>query len=196
MTILHDTMLTIVLRRARTLVLAWVLVGPTHDSSALNAPERPAATLSPRAATHRDSSPRYRGPRTYLAMIGPAALRFADAPSTLPPEPPLPKPFVPLGPPPEANLPAVTPHTPTTDTATPLPPEALRPEATPQNSAKPISILPDDLYREIRPEDVLPFFQFPGASSLENTGILSMPTTTSQPRGATAPPSSATYRLQ
>jgi len=54
------------------------------------------------------------------------------------------------------------------------------------------AILPDDLRRDVRPEDILPFFQFPRGGATIGVGV-SVPT---QPPAPTMPTSSATYRLQ
>jgi hypothetical protein len=130
-------------------------------------------------------------------MVGPAALRFADVLPPLPPEPVPPALPIPKTPPPEtlaAVVPATTitpqPDKPGSPTPTPTPTETELPAP---GSPKPISILPDDTKNEIRAEDVLPFFQFPSAS---DGSSLSVPSTSSQSRAPSAPPSSATYRLQ
>lgn len=61
-------------------------------------------------------------------------------------------------------------------------PEPVTSESSnPSKKLPPVAILHDDMLREVRPEDVLPYFQFPGS-------VLSSP----QP--APIPASSATYR--
>lgn len=61
-------------------------------------------------------------------------------------------------------------------------------------------ILPDDLRKEIRPEDVVPFFQLPGYESPldvqqpQATPTPPAPATPSRPPSPTQIPSSATYR--
>ena len=193
----HDSLLTVTLRVVCSFVLAWALIALTPGASALNAPQR-SSSLAP-----VNSSPEYKASlrtvqRNYLAMVGPAPLRFAAGDGPLPPEPALPAP-------PPLKLPANTPEsgpksadTPSTpvNVATPSSIESttLKPEnSTPEpNAAKPVSILPDDTKTEIRAEDVLPFFRFPGGADNGPT----VPFTTTQPRGSTAPPSSATYRQQ
>jgi len=67
------------------------------------------------------------------------------------------------------------------------------PESEPGRPARPteeiLPILPDDLQREVRPEDVMPFFVMPQAGMKIGVGIQTAPPPTSQPM----PPSSATY---
>jgi hypothetical protein len=60
---------------------------------------------------------------------------------------------------------------------------APEPEVTP--------ILPDDTRREVRPEDVIPFFQFPRSGAGITTPVPPQPA-----RPPTLPPSSATYNQQ
>jgi hypothetical protein len=57
--------------------------------------------------------------------------------------------------------------------------------------SEPSSILPDDMRREVRPEDLLPFFQYP-----RNGGAVIGVPVPAQPALPTLPPSSATYRQQ
>ena len=180
------------------IVLTWALIAITPGAAALSTPQR-AAAVAP-----VNSSPEYKptqrtNQRNYLAMIGPAPLRFDFKEQTLPPEPVLPEhpPLkLPVNTPESAQKSADTSNTSTVgqtpsseSTAPKLPIDSTPPSDLP----KPVSILPDDTKTEIRPEDVLPFFRFPGAS---DSGGPSVPFTTTQPRGSTAPPSSATYRQQ
>jgi len=197
----HATFFNDVLRLVCSSVLILVLTTLPLNVSALNSPQRPAV-LSPAKSTaaFNPGSGHYRGPHTYLAMVGPAPLRFAEGQPLLPPEPVLPAS-------PKSKEPAIaatttsTPSTQTLAATTDLvaKPTATTPEETeltgipPPSTLKPVSILPDDTKREIRAEDVLPFFQFPGAP---DSGAIAVPFSTSQPRGATAPPSSATYKQQ
>jgi hypothetical protein len=197
----HATFLTVVLRMVCSSVLILVLTTLPLDVSALNSPQRPAVlSLAKSTAEFNPGPGHYRGPRTYLAMLGPAPLRFAEGQLQLPPEPVPPAP-------PKPKEPAIA-ATPTQTQSTPTPvvtteliakPIANTPEDTelngiqPHSTLKPVSILPDDTKREIHAEDVLPFFQFPGAP--DSVGI-AVPFSTSQPRGTTAPPSSATYNQQ
>ncbi len=194
MTIFHLTKLLVALRQARTLAIACALTMPITLSSALNAPQRSGEIIA-RQSTGMEHARHTRDANNYLAMIGPAALRFADAPPPLPPEPVLPKPPKPQPPPPEVDLAAAAQIAVTEPVVKPIPvaPESAV-SATPlPNQPKPIAILPDDTKQEIRAEDVLPFFQYPGAA---DSSSLAVPFTTSQPRGSTVPPSSATYRQQ
>jgi hypothetical protein len=57
--------------------------------------------------------------------------------------------------------------------------------------SEPSPILPDDMRREVRPEDLLPFFQYP-----RNGGAVIGVPVPAQPALPTLPPSSATYRQQ
>lgn len=194
MTLLHDTMPTVVQRMARCLLLAWVLLVLTPGINALNTPQRSAA-LSPVKSTaeFNTNSSRQRNNRTYLALVGPAALRFAEAPPELPPEPPTPVPVPPKQPSVAENGPDVIPAIPSDTAVKPATdnPEKTGPLTPDPKAPKPVSILPDDTKREIRAEDVLPFFQFPGASDSGSTAI---PFSTIEP--VRAKPSSATYRQQ
>lgn len=51
-------------------------------------------------------------------------------------------------------------------------------------------ILPDDMHHDVRPEDVIPYFQFPRGGVILNAPV------PSQPAQPTLPPSSATYTQQ
>ncbi len=194
MNIFHDTKLTVVQRIARCLRLALVLLVPTPGIFALNPPQRSAAVAPVKNTSESNSgSSQSRSSRPYLAMVGPAALRFSDAPPVLPPEPPtpiLPKPKQPVAETGPDVIPAIPADTavkqPNTDNGDSTGPQKLDP-----NAPKPISILPDDTKREIRAEDVLPFFQFPGALDNSSTAI---PFSTLEP--VRAKPSTATYRQQ
>jgi len=191
MTFSNDTKLHEVPRLARHLVLAWVLAAPSVGVAALNAPQRPATSLpttSSTLTTEHSSAPKpYRGPRTYLALVGPSALRFADAEPVLPGEPTLPPPPKPK--PTVATDHAITPTDTNTTLQTAINGTDNTDNAVPTgNSPRPVSILPDDTKHEIRAEDVLPFFQFPGASDSSSAAIpMSLP-------AAAPPPSSATYQ--
>lgn len=189
----NDTKLTDVPRIAHHLALATLLAAPIPGFAALQIPKRPAATEPSPSESHQQQTPtRFRGARTYLAMVGPSALTFAETAAPLPPEPVMPAPPKPKPEPTKtpangnhsANLP---PDPSTLKPAT----ETTEPTAKPDdNGPKPINILPDDTRREIRPEDVLPYFQFPGAA--DNNA----PTVIINPAPAAAPPSTATYRQQ
>jgi hypothetical protein len=65
-------------------------------------------------------------------------------------------------------------------------PTANRPEES-ESSA----ILPDDMHRDVRPEDLLPYFQYPRGGG----AVIGVPVP-AQPALPTLPPSSATYRQQ
>jgi len=59
-----------------------------------------------------------------------------------------------------------------------------------QEESEPSSILPDDMRRDVRPEDLLPYFQYP-----RNGAVIGVPVP-AQPALPILPPSSATYRQQ
>ena len=128
----------------------------------------------------------------YLAALGAVPLRFARplvAASTEPPAPPVPKiPEV-------APAPAKTPDIPVAPVPEPEPvaPKIETPPAPVEPATKPIAILPDDLRREIRPEDVLPYFHYPRADAANREVHVVVPFTPAQPNAAPQPSSSATY---
>lgn len=198
MTFSNHALLTDVKHLGFHLALAWVLAMPLTGNAALDStPERPATPTAARTTpTLTERKVRAEAPRenrTYLAMVGPTALRFADAAPSLPVEPTLPTPQKPKV--------AATPETQVPTTKSPLESEsnkipASRTDAPPESAndnIKPVSILPDDTHQEIKAEDVLPFFQFPTGS---DGGSVIMPLTVQQPAQRTVPPSTATYRQQ
>lgn len=147
------------------------------------------------AATAEDSIPLgTTGPsRPYLQYLGPPPLRFEDAP---PPPDLSVRPVAGASP-----IPGLASDEPATKSASTSPsPGAAAPtpvavksdpvEAHPSDSAptagiQPSPILPDETKQRVRPEDFLPFFQFPGGHSApeaETPGAI--------------PPSSATYKQQ
>jgi hypothetical protein len=128
----------------------------------------------------------------YLAAVGPSPFRFSpplpeaeERPApvskpTIAPEP-VPEPVVA-----EPVKPEVKPE-----------PEPPKPEPLPPSTGKPVNILPDDTPRDIRAEDVLPFFQIPADSAgAPNTNVVVPFTPAAPPIGTTLPPSSATYQLK
>jgi hypothetical protein len=132
--------------------------------------------------------------RPYLQYVGPPALRFEDP-----------------TPPPELSVHSVAGTTPSpghiSDSASaktnaeapamvaavPSPAGASSSEPAPQRSSETAeasasqatSILPDETKQRVRPEDFLPFFQFPGGSTAPAANA-----------PGTIPPSSATYKQQ
>ena len=188
----HDTLLILKLRLGCGLAVAWVLTATSTSASVFTSPQRPATSSPVNSTAVYRSHNHTQSP--YLAMIGPAPLRFAEGERALPPEPVLPTPpptkqlvgtsdpgqKSPLA---SSEAKPTTPNTENTELDATLTPSSL----------KPVTILPDDTRREIRAEDVLPFFQFPGAS--DNGGV-EVPFTSSQPRETPPPRSSATYQQQ
>ncbi len=65
------------------------------------------------------------------------------------------------------------------------------PPATPPNPNGPPPLLPDDGGAKVKPEDFLPFFQFPEGGRNESAGTVPVP-----PKPGTLPPSSANYQQQ
>ena len=132
--------------------------------------------------------------RPYLQYVGPPALRFEDAP----PPPDLPDHPVAgtTSPPghisdsakvkPNAEAPAMVAAVPAPAGASGSEPTSQHPSESAEASAsQATSILPDDSKQRVRPEDFLPFFQFPGGSTAP---VANAP--------GTIPPSSATYKQQ
>ena len=134
----------------------------------------------------------------YLAVVGPPPMRFR--------EPPAPPSFelepVAAGPAQlEENIPASPPPAAggRLDSSQPMAASPKSPIRSPSSSApanrpeegEPSSILPDDMRREVRPEDLLPYFQYP-----RNGGAVIGVPGAAQPAQPALPPSSATYRQQ
>ena len=137
--------------------------------------------------------------RPYLAVLSAIPLRFAPPPKfplSAPHGPPAPpEPVKPI----EAPEPVIaTPPTPPPAEPEPAPAETTisAGESPPQPRESGVSILPDDTRRDIRAEDVLPFFQFPAGNDASNAGTVVVPFTPAAPTGPTMPPSSATYKQQ
>lgn len=141
--------------------------------------------------------------RPYLVVMAPPSLRFRPAPR--PPqfdlEPAAAGPaeldtlsdFMSQGTQqPQASSGPETALLPAGDTTRPLPAQKPKEEDGPADSIPP-AILPDDLRREVRPEDLVPFFQFPRGGPTMGSGAAVPPQPALPP---TQPPSSATYRLQ
>lgn len=196
MTFSNDTQLTDVTRLARNLVLATLLAAPIPSYATLQTSRHLASSIKAVQSAPTQVS-RQRSNRTYLAMVGPAALTFADTELPLPPEPVMPEPPKPKHDPSKttpANTGANTNAALSSDSTTATP-STETPDSNVQptiNGSKPVSILPDDTRREIRAEDVLPYFQFPGSS---DSGAIAIPVIINQAPAA-APPSTATYRQQ
>ncbi len=166
-------------RRASVRLLLWL--APTVAISAPSmAPELPVAAMS----------------RPYLAIVGAPALRFAEKISS----PPELSATPPAGAPPQpgikpdqstpSNGPGATKADPTIASATKNSPETILAIGETQQSSgnPPVPILPDDVRPKVRPEDFLPFFQFPGAyHEINNVPV---------PPAPGQIPSSATYRQQ
>jgi hypothetical protein len=143
----------------------------------------------------QNEAPPYSGERSrsYLSVVGPPPLRFQDsevAPqsdlSTRPPAgaPPLP---------PEKRAGAASRQDVLLNAGGPDPakkPPKVDLEAAPPKPG-PAAILPDDGDSRVRPEDFLPFFQFPGGRPGQADTSVTQPPTAPAP--GQIPPSSATY---
>ena len=141
--------------------------------------------------------------RPYLAVIGPPSLRFKEA---IVPQPDLGTRPAAGGPPrpatehseaaPAADRPGSRAQSADSRLGTPTAPAApqSQPKAgSPEDSAPAgAPILPDDSRPKVRPEDFLPYFQFPGAGA--NPEDVASPPVPMKP--GQQPPSTATYRQQ
>jgi hypothetical protein len=147
----------------------------------------------PRHSSHGPSS------LPYLAALGPLPIRFAR---------PGPEPTAEAPASPEPKVVETTPSTGPAKTPEPVSapvvekqPEQLPVEETPITpepmTQPPLPILPDDTARELRPEDVLPFFRYPSASVRKDGVRISVPLSSSdQSQSAPPPASSATYEIK
>ena len=169
-------------RLSRSLLLG-LFVATAGQASALSMPQRVFGAGSSHAYVCPGSAP---AAVPYLAQVGPAPLRFAPPPPepTERPSPPETKPTV--------TPVVVAPEPISTPTVAPVP--ATHPETPVDTGPKPVRILPDDTPHEVRPEDVLPYFQLPRQGDRASGSGLNLPFTPAVP--ATLPPSSATYQLK
>ena len=183
--------LSLLSRRAQSLRPLWVglLVASAADASALSMPQRLYGlgrnALNPRPLEQQTD------PAGYLPLMGAAPLRFQALPT---PPPPRPARVIPAEVKPvlESTLPPeVEPSQAAVNVAEPEPETPAVP-----TGPKPISILPDDTPRDLRAEDVLPFFQLPMDPGGGPGASVVVPFTPASPAGATVPPSSATYQLK
>lgn len=156
------------------------------------------ANMAARSATNRaqdkntEAKPSFSESAPYLAVIAPPALRFREAPAPISFElEPVPMGTAAID---DPSLPPVTPY------QAPAAPEAeavkIKAKVVTEEAKIPTkevpTILPDDLRREVRPEDVLPFFQFPRGRATIGVSVPVPP----QVPAPTQVPSSATYRQQ
>jgi len=145
--------------------------------------------------------------RAYLRFIGPPQLRFQDA---LPPPDLSVRP--PAGGPPklravnsnsDGGTPEVAPPKPAPPTAPAATMVARKEEVHPNPTSAPPpppppppAILSDDVASKVRPEDFLPYFQFPGAEAPSNDVNAANQAQSAQAAPKTIPRSSATYQEQ
>jgi hypothetical protein len=191
------TLLRFAAKLSRCLSLA-LLPALASEANAISHPQR-----KPTVRSAQLSGIKATGGMPYLAALGPLPLRFArpgPEPLEEPPVPPEPK-VIPL---PAEDAPVEEPaeKAPEEAPAVQVPPveKPTQPASFfSEPSAQPaLPILPDDTKRELRPEDVLPFFRYPNASpaSGENGVQVVVPLTPAQPQSNPLLPSSATYQLK
>jgi hypothetical protein len=144
--------------------------------------------------------------RPYLTVVAAFPLRFEERPAPPPvrlvttdtsgrPQTPAVQPPATLGQPqssPAESKRAEAPVLPSTNSSSPAssnPPPKEKPE---KPTSPPPAILPDDTRPKVRPEDFLPFFQFPvSGANQEDVTVVPAPTEPGK-----LPPSTATYRQQ
>lgn len=192
----------------RCLALA-LLPATSPDAVALSLAPRVAGKPPPDAG--RPGRALFDVPRSrpYLPVVGPPALRFEDErpPPDLTTQPPAADPPL-LGglraelavanresvvtaafadPSDDISVPVLATHPPAEAADLPKGSGYVPP-------SNPVSILPDDTRREVKPADIIPFFQFPGSPG-QPTLSVAVPGTVQAPEPAQAR-SSATYRQQ
>lgn len=186
MTFFNPSLLTRGARLAR-LAVVCVLLGAGTQAVALTLPQR-VAGMAKGFSTGAGVVPSPR-PTAYLAALGPSGFRFAPPPLE-PEERPAPV-SRPVEPSPVQTAPEPVQTAPAPDPEpTPAPPTPTEPVN------KPVSILPDDTPRDVRAEDVLPFFQLAKDPAGGATASVVVPFTPATPQAAPLPPSSATYQLK
>jgi hypothetical protein len=162
----------------------------TSQLQALSMPQR--VTVIDRRGIYVVEQP---SSQPYLVAVGAAPLRFSE-PAPEPTEVPLPRVVHPApvemaeqpAPPTPtvAALPPPTPSTPVEEKVAVAPVE--------NHGSKPLPVLLDDTTRHpVRAEDVLPYFQFPGANS-SSPGMILPPEPTQVRSASSLPSSSATYQ--
>ena len=137
--------------------------------------------------------------RPYLRIAGILPLRIKSA---TPPPDLITKPAAGAPPQPSANVPAtsspVAASNPNPEPGGKLPGTTTLPEhapavsAAPTDTTPPAGILPDDTRTSTRPEDFLPFFQFPDAN--HDVTVVVPVTAVRPPAAGQQPPSSASYQ--
>lgn len=197
------TLVRFTAKLSRCLSLA-LLPALASEARAISQPQRKQNVRSAQPAVVGKA-----GALPYLAALGPLPLRFArpgPEPTDEPPDSPKPKMIAqaeitgPDGKTP-SKLPAETPATGTLATgARPAQPDPHTAEPlsglSEPNAQPQLPILPDDTKRELRAEDVLPFFRYPGSAPASGDSGLQIlvPVTPTQSQSNPLPPSSATYQ--
>ena len=135
--------------------------------------------------------------RPYLATLGAPGLRFSEA---------LPSPDLSVRHPPSAPTPPVPssdsapaakpePTASTAESSSPPPPEVAASPA--KQPAQPVpNILPDETRPKVRPEDFLPYFQFPANGANPGNATVLVPGSLTPATPSPQPLSTATYRQQ
>ena len=179
---------------------AWLylsLLLPSLASEVAQSPSPPAFSESLFQGRSRNEAS-----RPYLRALGPPALRFQDS---LPPPDFYQRPPAAAQPQPDQaalnpNRPDVILHKvqPIAASAVQVP---ARQEETPSTQAAPPSppiaaIPPDDAQPKARPEDFLPYFQFPGAETRSSDTNAAGGTQAADSAPKSIPPSSASYQEQ
>jgi hypothetical protein len=188
MTLFNSSLLTRRARLSRLLPLGLLAV-LAGNASALSVPQR---VYGPPASPRFSRTPQG-VPAPYLAALGALPLRFAPAPAAATARPvPLPVQTDPV------IEPAVQTDPEPADESKPEPDTPVVPvDPEVPEGQKPVSILPDDTVRNLRAEDVLPYFQLP--SDMPDGEIhpsVIVPFTPGTPSRPSQPPSSATYQLK
>ncbi len=194
MTFSSNTLLAWLNRTLRYLSLA-LLPALVVEAGQVNLSHRGQISRTPNES-EESPPPRRQGTVPYLTVVTPPMLRFRApaAPPAFDIEP------VATGPAYNeevvTTINAAAPARTKPDVILPVATES-RKEATPQGEKKELQqevpvILPDDLRRDVRPEDLVPFFQFPKGGA--RIGVI-VPVPPQAP-SSTLPPSSASYRQQ
>jgi hypothetical protein len=205
----HQNLLRFIAKLTRCLSLA-LLPALASESRALSAPQRKPlvhpSKNAPAAARNTPQSPS----TPYLTALGSLPLRFArphlertDEPPAPPEPPPAPKISetapdthgkADSGPPADTSTPPIQ----TPDTPTELKQETPASSSEPPPTAPPLPILPDDTRRELRAEEILYFFRYPGTTPTApgNATQVVIPVAPNQTPPTPPPPSSATYQLK
>ena len=190
MTFSHNSLFRLAAKLSRCLSLALLPALASEAHALSHAPRKnPVRSASATASSSKSNG------TPYLAALAPLPLRFARPglePAAEPPAPPVAKTPEPAAiEPQEPQKPAGPPADIPTSPAIEQPVAQLPHEEPDPVVPPPLPILPDDTKRELRAEDVLLYFRFPGENGPR--GAVAVPVSPTQPQSAPLPPSSATY---